>query len=46
MKFVDHEHQEEMDKDNREDLEAIAGLGEEEGSSLNECVETSMSRHM
>lgn len=35
-----------MDKDNREDLEVIVGFGEEEGSSLNECVEISMSRYM
>ena len=43
---MDHEHQEEMNRDNREDLEAILGFGEEESNSLNECVETSMSRHM
>lgn len=35
-----------MVRDNREDLEAIPGFGEEESSSLYECVETSMSRHV
>lgn len=34
-----------MHRANREDREAIPGLGEEE-SSLHDCVQTSTSRHM